>query len=62
MKVKFSKNAVKFLNTLSSTDQERIREKLKTLVLSIEESGSIPFQELDIKNSRVNGKAIKECV
>lgn len=50
MKVKFSKNAIKFLNALSSTDQERIREKMKTLVLSIEESGSIPFQELDIKN------------
>lgn len=48
MKVKFSKNAIKFLNALSSTEQERIREKLKTLVLSIEESGSIPFQELDI--------------
>jgi len=50
MKVKFSKNAIKFLNSLSSTDQERIREKLKMLVLAIEESGSIPFQELDIKN------------
>ena len=50
MKVKFSKNAIKFLNALSTAEQERIREKLKILVISIEENGSIPFQELDIKN------------
>lgn len=49
MKIKFSKNAIKFLQALSSTDQKRIKEKIKTLVLSIEESGSIPFQQLDIK-------------
>ncbi|MCY7333071.1 MAG: type II toxin-antitoxin system RelE/ParE family toxin [Pseudanabaena sp. CAN_BIN31] len=50
MRVKLSKNAIKFLNSLSSIDQQRIREKLKILLISIEESGSIPFQELDIKN------------
>ena len=57
MKVKFSKNAIKFLNALSTTEQERIREKLKILVLSIEENGSIPFQELDIKNLKGEWKS-----
>ena len=50
MRIKFSKNAIKFLNSLPLTEQERIRDKLKILTNAITESASIPFQELDIKN------------
>jgi mRNA interferase RelE/StbE len=50
MRIKFSKNAIKFLNSLPLAEQERIQDKLKTLIKPITESASIPFQELDIKN------------
>ncbi|CAD5958050.1 type II toxin-antitoxin system RelE family toxin [Planktothrix agardhii] len=56
MKVKFSKNSVKFLNSLSDKERERIRHKLKELVSAIEVSGLIPFRELDIKNLKGDWK------
>ncbi len=49
MTIKFSRNAIKFLDKITEKDKERIRQKIKTLVLSIEEQGIIPFRELDIK-------------
>ena len=50
MNLKFSKNATKFLSEISANDQQRLKEKLKILLLAVEENGTIPFQELDIKN------------
>lgn len=50
MKLKFSKSAAKFLAELSISDQQKLKEKLKMLLLAVEENGSIPFRELDIKN------------
>jgi mRNA interferase RelE/StbE len=48
--LKFSKNATKFLSEISVNDQQRLKEKLKILLLAVEENGTIPFRELDIKN------------
>jgi mRNA interferase RelE/StbE len=50
MNLKFSKNATKFLSEISANDQQRLKEKLKILLLAVEENGTIPFRELDIKN------------
>jgi mRNA interferase RelE/StbE len=49
MAIKFRKNAVKFLDKAHPEDVERIREKLKQLLTSIEDRGVIPFTDLDIK-------------
>jgi mRNA interferase RelE/StbE len=49
MTIKFSRPAAKFLDKITEKDKERIRQKIKTLVLSIENQGIIPFRELDIK-------------
>lgn len=49
MRIKFSRNAVKFLEKITEKDNERIRQKMRALVLSIEEQGIIPFREMDIK-------------
>ena len=55
MRIKFSRSAVRFLDKITEKDKERIRQKIKALVLSIEEQGIIPFQEMDIKNYPENG-------
>ena len=49
MKLKFSKNAIKFLKKLSKKEQLKIKQKLKDLDSSITKNNTIPFQELDIK-------------
>ncbi len=49
MNIKLSKEAQKFLTKLSEKDKERLRLKLKALVLSIEQHGAIPFKEMDIR-------------
>ena len=49
MKLKFSKNAIKFLKKLSSKEQQNIQQKLRYLINTMDESNTIPFQELDIK-------------
>ena len=49
MRIKFSRNAIEFLEKIAEKDKERIRQKIKTLVLSIEEQGIVPFREMDIK-------------
>jgi mRNA interferase RelE/StbE len=52
MTIKFRKNAVKFLDKAHPDDVERIREKLKQLLTSIEDQGVIPFTDLDIKKMK----------
>jgi mRNA interferase RelE/StbE len=52
MAIKFRKNAVKFLDKAHPEDIERIREKLKQLLTSIEDRGVIPFTDLDIKKMK----------
>lgn len=49
MKIKLSKNAAKFLDSITGKEQNRIREKIKDLFYSIDQYGIIPFKELDIK-------------
>ncbi len=49
MKVKFSNNAVKFLNKLDTKNQERVRTQINALLSSLENQRIIPFTELDIK-------------
>jgi len=50
MELLFSKEATRFLKKLSTKEAEKIREKLAYLLSSIEETGVIPFNDLDIKN------------
>ncbi|MFA3783493.1 type II toxin-antitoxin system RelE/ParE family toxin [Melioribacteraceae bacterium 4301-Me] len=49
MRISLSKNAAKFLNELPDKDKNKIREKVRSLVYSIEQYGNIPFKELHIK-------------
>ncbi len=49
MTLKFRKNAIKSLKTLDNEITEKIRQKLKILVISIENKSIIPFNDLDIK-------------
>ncbi len=49
MKVRFSKQSVKFLSSCDERSKGRIRVKIKELGISIEEKGIIPFRELQIK-------------
>ncbi len=50
MNVKLSKEAQKFLAKRNDKDRKRIRLKLKALVQAIEQHGTIPFKEMDIRN------------
>lgn len=56
MKILFSKNAVKFLESLPPKQTEKIRSKIKELFLSIEDNGIIPYKELQIKSLEGNWK------
>ncbi|MCK6620873.1 MAG: type II toxin-antitoxin system RelE/ParE family toxin [Calditrichaceae bacterium] len=49
MRIKVSRSAVKFIEKITEKDKDRIRQKISTLVLAIEEQGIIPFREMDIK-------------
>jgi mRNA-degrading endonuclease RelE of RelBE toxin-antitoxin system len=49
IKLKLSKNSIKFLNNLSEKEKLRIKQKLKYLIVNLNETRNIPFQELDIK-------------
>lgn len=49
MELILSKQAIKFVKKLAPKEQERIREKLASLLRSVEASGLIPSGELDIK-------------
>ncbi len=54
MTLNFRKNALKSLKTLDKETTEKIRQKLKILVTSIENQSIIPFNELDIKKMKGN--------
>ena len=49
MVVKFRKQAIKFLQKASDEDIARIQGALRQLVITVEEQGIIPFNDLDIK-------------
>lgn len=49
MIVRFSKNSTRFIDSLVEKQQKRIKEQIIVLKEYIENSGSIPFRELDIK-------------
>ena len=49
MTIKLSKNASKFLATVTEKEKNRIREKVKKLFISLDQNGIIPFKEMDIK-------------
>ena len=49
MVVKFRKQAIKFLQKASDEDVARIQGALRQLVVTVEEQGIIPFNDLDIK-------------
>ena len=49
MKILFSKNATKFLETITDKEKEKIRRKIKELFTAISENGVIPFRILNIK-------------
>lgn len=50
MKILFSKDTLKFLESLPPKQTEKIRSKIKELFLSVEEKGIIPYKELQIKS------------
>ena len=49
MTIKLSKNASKFLASVTEKEKNRIREKVKKLFISLDQNGIIPFKEMDIK-------------
>ncbi|GBF81959.1 type II toxin-antitoxin system RelE family toxin [Aphanothece sacrum] len=54
MTLKFRKNAIKFLESLDEKAREKIRQKLKILVYSVDDQAIIPFNDLDIKKMKGN--------
>lgn len=52
MAVKFRKQAVKFLQKASTEDVSRIQSALRQLIITVEEQGIIPFNDLDIKKMK----------
>lgn len=54
MTLKFRKNAIKFLESLDEKTREKIRQKLKILVYSVDDQAIIPFNDLDIKKMKGN--------
>ncbi|MBF0328762.1 MAG: type II toxin-antitoxin system RelE/ParE family toxin [Nitrospirae bacterium] len=50
MKLKFSRQAEKFIIGSDDATRERIRTKIKRLALSVDEQGIVPFRELQIKS------------
>ncbi|MEA5511376.1 type II toxin-antitoxin system RelE/ParE family toxin [Crocosphaera sp. UHCC 0190] len=54
MTLKFRKNAVKFLESLDEKTREKIRQKIKILVYSVDHQAIIPFNDLDIKKMKGN--------
>lgn len=52
MAVKFRKQAIKFLQKASAEDAAKIQDALRQLVLTVEEQGIIPFNDLDIKKMK----------
>jgi len=49
MTARFSKSAIKFIEKANKKDRDRLRQRIKSLLLAIEEHGAIPFRDMDIK-------------
>lgn len=62
MALKFRKSAIKFLEKANPENVERIREKLRQLLVSIEEQGVIPFKDLDIKKMKGDWEGFTDFV
>ena len=52
MAVKFRKQAIKFLQRANSEEVAKIQILIRQLVLTVEEQGIIPFNDLDIKKMK----------
>ncbi len=52
MRVNYSKRSVKFLKKADSVSQNRIREKIVILKESLEQKGTLPTSELDLKQMK----------
>ncbi len=52
MRISLGRKAFKFLEKLDKASQSRIKEKVNTLRNSLENSGAIPINILDIKTLR----------
>lgn len=52
MAIKFRKEAIKFLQKLTSDDSIRIQSGLNQLLTAIDEQKIIPFNDLDIKKMK----------
>ena len=52
MAIKFRKQAIKFLQKASAEDAAKIQSALRQLVVTVEEQGLIPFNDLDIKKMK----------
>ncbi|MEH1822302.1 MAG: type II toxin-antitoxin system RelE/ParE family toxin [Nostoc sp.] len=52
MAIKFRKKAIKFLDKANPEDVENLRDKIKQIVITVEDQGIIPFTELDIKKMK----------
>ena len=53
LKIRFSKSSLKFLEKVNKKKEEKIRQMLKKLAISVED-GIIPIQELKVK--KLEGK------
>lgn len=56
MKINFSNSSLKFLEKINEKDKERIRLKIKEMILEIETTGIIPIAKLNIKKLEGNWK------
>jgi len=54
MTLNFRKNALKSLKTLDNETTEKIRQKIKILISSVENQSIIPFNDLDVKKMKGN--------
>ena len=52
MAVKFRKQAIKFLQRANSEEVAKIQGLIRQLVVTVEEQGIIPFNDLDIKKMK----------
>lgn len=49
MKLKFHKNAIKFLDKINDDEKQKIKAKIQSLTNIYYKTGIIPYQELQIK-------------
>ncbi|NJR60869.1 MAG: type II toxin-antitoxin system RelE/ParE family toxin [Cyanobacteria bacterium CRU_2_1] len=49
MKIRFSRNANRFLDGLDESNRNRVQEKITLLQQSLENRQVVPFDELDVK-------------